>query len=139
MNAQHPLTRRKQRGAATVEFAICLPVLLLFSFSLIELCSMMFVKQSLTIAAYEAAHTAVQPSATSTDAIAVAEAILIQRRVQGAVITVSPENLQQLPQGQYFTVRVVAPANLNRLVPIPLFVTGDLAGAVVAMKEVPAI
>jgi Flp pilus assembly protein TadG len=131
--------RTRRRGAAIAEFAICLPILLLVSFSLIELCSMMFVKQGLTIAAYEAAHRGVQPAATSADAILAAEEILQQRRIEGGTVTVTPGEILLVEQGDFFTVRVTAPASRNRMVPLPLFTTSDLSGTAVAMKEVPAL
>ena len=127
-----------RKGAATVELAICIPVLLLISFSLIELCSMMFVKQGLTVAAYEAAHRAVQPAATSAQAIAAGQEILQQRRIQGGAVAINAGNIQQVDQGEFFTVTVTAPATANRLVPFPLFNTGQLSATAAAMKEVPA-
>jgi Flp pilus assembly protein TadG len=127
-----------RKGAATVELAICIPVLLLISFSLIELCSMMFVKQGLTVAAYEAAHRAVQPTATSAQAIAAGQEILQQRRIQSGQVTINPGNIQQVEQGEFFTVTATAPATANRLVPFPLFTTSQLSATAVAMKEVPA-
>lgn len=133
------LSARSRRAVATVEFAICLPILLLISFGLIEVCSMIFVKQGLTVAAYEAAHRAVQPAATSEQAIAVGNAILVERRIADAEITIAPANLQDIEQGEYFTITVIAPADSNRLVPIPLLTSGNLSAQIVAMKEVPAL
>lgn len=136
----HPIAKRsdrtnaRRRGAAVAELAICLPVLLLISISLIELSSMIFVKQALAVAAYEAAHRGVQPAATSADAIATAQEILRQRRVTDAQIQVS-EEISNLPSGQFFTVNIVAPAAPNCIAIFRVFNRATLDASVSAMKE----
>ena len=64
-------TRRSRseshRGTALAEIAVCLPIIVLLAFASIEACTMIYLKQSLTIAAYEGGRTAVTPGATSAD------------------------------------------------------------------------
>ncbi len=69
-----------RRGVAAAEFAVCLPVMVLLVLGMVETCSMVFLKQSLAVAAYEGAHTAVKPGATSADVRAVCDNILRDRR-----------------------------------------------------------
>ena len=45
-------TKRRRRGAALIEFAVTLPLLVLILFATIEACSMVYLQQSLKIAAY---------------------------------------------------------------------------------------
>jgi Flp pilus assembly protein TadG len=52
---QFTRTRKSRQAAATVELAICLPVVLTIAFGTIDICSVLFLKESLTIAAYEGA------------------------------------------------------------------------------------
>ena len=52
-------------GVAAVEFAVCLPVLVVLILGSIECCSMIFLRQSLAIVAYEGLRVAVKPE-TST-------------------------------------------------------------------------
>ncbi|TWT86058.1 TadE/TadG family type IV pilus assembly protein [Neorhodopirellula pilleata] len=124
-----------RRGIAAVELAICAPVLILLSVALIELGSLIFVKQSLAIAAYEGAHHGVQPAATATEAIAAAQEILDQRRIQGAQISVIPGDLPRIPAGDLFTVRVTAPSNSNSIAIFRLFTATQLEAEAVVMKE----
>lgn len=127
-----------RRGSATVELAICLPVLLLIATGIVELCSMMFVRQGLTIAAYETAHAALQPAADSADALTVGDQILSERRIQGASVVISPSDIKALDQGEFFQVRVTAPSASNGLRLISLFTPRTLSAEAHAMKEVPA-
>ena len=57
-----------RRGAATVEFAICLPVLVILTIGTLDVCSMLFLKESITLAAYEGARRGVQRNRTNADA-----------------------------------------------------------------------
>lgn len=98
----------------------------------------MFVKQGMTIAAYEGAHRGLQVGGTAADAIAIANEILEQRRIQGATVTVTPSDIPGLDIGEFFTVEVVAQSSQNRLVPLPLFSLGEMTAKAVAMKEYPA-
>lgn len=124
-----------RRGVATTELAVCLPVMLLIIAGLIELMTVVFLKQSLTIAAYEGAHQGVKPAATSAEAIAAAQAIVNQRGIQGASVRLSPSNLQSVPVGQFFTVTVTAPAGPNSIAIFAPFATGRCVGTASAMKE----
>ncbi|MEM9409605.1 MAG: TadE family protein [Planctomycetota bacterium] len=126
---------RRIRGAAVVELVVSIPLILLLAFAVIELTSLIFVKQSLSIAAYEAAHRAVQPVATAEDAIQIANDILQQRRIQGAVVTVSPNDLSSVPVGDLFTVRITAPSDINSIGFARFIQPATLASDVVVMKE----
>ena len=55
--------RRRRHGAAATEFAVCLPVLMLLLLGMLEACTMIFLKQSLAVAAYEGGHTALAADA----------------------------------------------------------------------------
>ena len=128
--------RAIRRGAAAVEFAICLPVMVLLVLSLIETCTMAFLKQSLTVAAYEGAHTALLPEATAADVRANCEQILQDRRVKSGTVEVTPRDLPRLPEGQYFEVRVSAPSDANGVLPARFFRGKILVGSAVMMKEI---
>ncbi len=59
--------RPRRQGVAAAEFAVCLPMLVLALLGMLDCCSMIFLKQSLAVAAYEGAHTALQVAATSDE------------------------------------------------------------------------
>ena len=56
------LLQQNKQGAAAVEFAIVLPVFVLILLGSIETCTMIFLQQSLEMAAYEGARVAIVPT-----------------------------------------------------------------------------
>ena len=135
MQPHRSLRRTSRRGVAATEFAVCLPVMVLLLLGVIECCSMIFLKQSLAAAAYEGAHTAVAPDATAAQAISIAEQILSDRRITGGVARVVPGDLQGLPDGEFFEVRVTAPTDANAVMPLNFFGGQTLSASAVFMKE----
>ncbi|HEX5472420.1 MAG TPA: TadE family protein [Lacipirellulaceae bacterium] len=115
--------RRKSRGVAAAELAVCLPIVVLLVLATIESCSAIFLKQSLTVAAYEGVRTAIENGAKSSDVQSVCNQILADRRVKGTSITVNPSNIAALNPGDYVNVTVTAPCGPNSPVP-PVFFRG---------------
>lgn len=109
-------SRSRRRGVAAVEFAVCLPIIVLIVLSTIEACSMIFLKQTLAIAAYEGARTAIIPGATKADVEAACNQILADRDVSGATVTIKPTSFNTLPPGQFVDVTISAPCNANSIV-----------------------
>lgn len=107
------MSSRKRRGAALIEFAICLPPLALIVFGTIEACEMIFLKQSVTIAAYEGVRTAIVPEVESGSVGVVVQQILDDRGVQNATFTVDPADIIFALPGEYISVEVSAPVNGN--------------------------
>jgi Flp pilus assembly protein TadG len=114
---QVPKARRRRRGVAATEFAVCLPIIVLLVVGTIEACSMIFLKQTLAIAAYEGARTAIIPGVTKTQVEAACNQILTDRKVKGAVITVKPTDIAALNPGDFVDVTVSAPCSSNSIVP----------------------
>ena len=80
--------RRRRKGVAIVELAICLPVIVVLVVGSIEACSMIFVKQSLHIAAYEAVRVAIRQGSSNTDVLDRGNQILNERNVKLATTEV---------------------------------------------------
>lgn len=93
-------------GAATVEAAITLPLLFVFVFGSIELSNGIFLKQSLTIAAYEGARTATRAGGTAAQAQQRIEDVLTSRGISGQTITITPNVNTATPRGTMVTVTV---------------------------------
>ncbi|MEQ8850002.1 TadE/TadG family type IV pilus assembly protein [Botrimarina sp.] len=129
-----PATTRR-RGLAATEFAVCLPVLMLLLLGSLECCSMIFLKQSISVAAYEGAHKALLPGATAAEAEAAAMAVLADRGVRGGQATAAGGNLGAVAAGDYFTVVVSAPTDQNRVVPLRFFGASRLSATATFMKE----
>lgn|GEM_PF-2733391 len=60
MRSVHQRPVRHRSGLAATEFAVCLPILLAIVIGTIEACSMVYLKQSLSVAAYEGARAALR-------------------------------------------------------------------------------
>lgn len=126
---------RLRRGVAAAELAVCLPVIVLIVLATIEACTMVFLKQSLSIAAYEGARAALIQSATNTSVQNVANQVLTQRRVNGGTVTIQPGNLITVLPGEYLTVTCSAPASSNSIIPIRFYRGRTLTGSATMMKE----
>ncbi len=108
----------RRRGTAAVEFAVCLPFIVLLFLGSIELASMVFLKESLAVASYEGARTAAQYNSDSADVIAKTESLLTTRDVTGAAVSVSPADVSNTERGDYITVTVSAACNANAIIPL---------------------
>jgi len=127
-----------RRGLAAVELAVCLPVMVLLTLAMIETCTMIFLKQSLAIAAYEGAHTGIAPNATSADVRSACNGILNDRGVQGATVTITPADIRTLDEGEYFQVEVAAPTDRNAVLPGRFFQGQVLRSSAEFMMEMPS-
>jgi Flp pilus assembly protein TadG len=126
--------RRPRRGVAAAELAACLPVVVLIVLATIEACTMIFLRQSLAIAAYEGARSAVQLNAGFADVARSTQAILAERRVNSGSTVVSP-SLATVRPGEYVEVTVSAPAASNSIVPISFYLGRTLSASATMMKE----
>ena len=122
-------------GAAMVEFALTLPLMLIIMLGTIESCSMIHMKQTLQIAAYEAARISLVPKTTPAQVEYAATQILTDRNVRNAVITISPANFTSAPISSFITVTIQAPANDNFAVPLTFYKNRTITGTCSMMKE----
>jgi Flp pilus assembly protein TadG len=113
--------QQKKRGVAAAELAVCLPVVVLIVIATIEACSAIFLKQALTVAAYEGARTALAERTISGSVQAAANQILTDRKIKGASVTLNPSNIANLQPGDFIDVTVSAPCNLNSAVPTTFY------------------
>lgn len=99
-----------RRGAAATEAAVTLPVLILLAFGSIEMANAIFLRQSLNMAAYEAAKVVTRPGSNDALARTRCAQVLAMRRVTDFTMTVSPAITTASPRGIMVTVTVTAPA-----------------------------
>jgi Flp pilus assembly protein TadG len=135
MNSRSRRRERRRRGVAASELAVCLPVIVLLVLAMIEACTMIFLKQSLTVAAYEGARAALEPQAVATDVQDAANGVLADRRVQKASVTIRPTNFAALAPGEYIEVTVSAPTDPNSTIPGSFLRGRTLSATAVMMKE----
>jgi Flp pilus assembly protein TadG len=120
-NARRRRARRGIRGVAAAELAVCLPIVVLLVIATIEACSALFLKQSLTVAAYEGVRTAIEEGATPANIQGACNQILTDRNIQGAKVTLSPANITLLKPGDFIDVTVSAPCDSNSMVPTTFY------------------
>ena len=108
-------------------------------FTTVELCSVIFVKEALTVAAYEAARVAVQRRTTLAQAQAAGEQVLDDRGIQklATSIVISPDPTTATIM-QPITVTARAPVNGNTIIPAmayKVFGSPRIRARVVMRKE----
>ena len=129
-------TRRSdRRGAAVAELAVCLPLIVLLVIGTVEACTMIFLKQSLTIAAYEGGRTALVPGATNGDVTAECQQVVNDRGVQGGTIAVTPADITAAAPGTYLQIDVSAQCDTNSMLGNWFYAGKTLNGHVEVMKE----
>ena len=106
---------KSRRGAAVAELAVCLPILVLLVVATIEACTMVYLKKSLTVAAYEGGRTSLMPGVSSTDVTAQCQQVLTDRGVQGGSILLNPLAFEAAAEGSYLQVSVTAPCESNTM------------------------
>lgn len=67
---------------AVAELAVCMPILVLVLFATIEACSMIHLKQTLRVTAYEGVRVGLIPSSTSTTVEDQCQLLLEDRNIQ---------------------------------------------------------
>jgi Flp pilus assembly protein TadG len=154
MLARAPFSPRRRRGAATVEFAVVVPVLLLFILGIIEIGRLVMVAQVNTNAAREAARYAAQGSGDAATVETYTRNYLTAAGINGAAagqnsaVTVTIEQQASgnwsavtdpsgVPSGTPLRVTVSANFNQQSWLPTRFFVGNNtpVQGVAVMRKE----
>ena len=104
-------TSSARRGVATTEFAICLPILLIFLFGCHETSRAYMMQHAAESAAYEAARAGIVPNASPAECRRIAENILRSVGVQNFNLNVTPNPIQ--PQSPTINVTIEVPMSRN--------------------------
>jgi TadE-like protein len=107
--------RHQRRGVSITELALFLPILVLLAMGTIEACSMIYLKQTLEIAAYEGARVALNPAATSENVEGQALQITTDREITDAAVAITPADITMADVGTFVRVSVTAPCSANSL------------------------
>ena len=126
---------RRRRGAEIVELAFALPVMTVIVFGTLELCELMFLRQSLSVASYEAARIVARPDGDAAAAEARFAQIMASRRVTGATIAITPSNLNGIARGETIRVDVTAPVSGNNSTNLVLKSLPDATETAVVVRE----
>lgn len=117
-----------------METAVALPLLVTLVFGAIELANAVFLRQSVNMAAYEAAKVITRPGLNETLARTRCAEVLSVRKVSAFTLTFSPTVTAATPRGTQVTVTVVAPASDLTYGPVQ-FMSGKTITSTVVMAR----
>lgn len=132
------LKHQRREGTAVAEMAICLPILLTLTIATVDVCSAMFLKESVAIAAYEGARVGCIRGGTDAAAKARVEEILTERGITytpSSCCTITPKSFETAGTLEHVKVLVSVPASSNIVSPANLFTTGTIESFVWIRKE----
>ena len=127
--------RGGRRGAAVVEFAVCLPVMLLIVLGSIEAASMLFLRQALIQSAYEGAKVAIRDNGNNADATTAIANVADGRRLNDVAVEFSPKNVGKAKQGEFVSVTISVPGDSNSFIPFGPFKNRVVSARAVMVKE----
>lgn len=108
--------RKENRdGIATSELAICLPILILLTLAVLETCTVIFLKETITISAYEGARVGIRKQGTDAQVSAKVITFLESRGIifESDFIEISDPGFDRARELQNITVTVNVPCNGN--------------------------
>ena len=118
-----------------IEFAICMPVFFLIAMGTIETCRMIYLRQSLKLAAYECARVGIMPGMTPDVLQSQCDVILGGRRIRNYQLVCTPLNPADLKFGELFKTTVTVSAQENALVGAWFYQNKILSESVTIMAE----
>ncbi len=125
----------KRRGAAVIELAVCLPVIVLLVMGSIEAASLIFAKQTMVQTAYEAAMVAIKNNSTNDQAIAAANQVVRGHRLNGLSLVFEPADVSRAVRGSVITVTATVPAGSHRLINSRIIGVDQVSAKALMIKE----
>ena len=128
--------RRNRSGVAVTECAFVAPIIFAFTLFTIEMCTIMFLKESVTIAAYEGARVGIQRNSTNEMVEFRIREFLDQRNItfdESNFAQFSTPGFTTAEKLEHVTTTVSVPARAN--LPFGWFFGGDEIIATVVMRK----
>ena len=126
--------RNRRNGAAVVELAICLPVIVLLVFGALEGANMLFLRQAVIQSAYETAKAAAKSTGSQADGQRLGQQVLRSRNINPNSISFS-SNPDNLASGTPFTVTVSVAGDQKSIVDIGPFNGLTISAQATMVKE----
>jgi hypothetical protein len=121
-----------------VEFALVLPALIALTIGTMDICSMLFLKETVVLAAYEGARSGVGRGKTNQDVIDRVIEFLDERDIRfdsDSVVIIDAPGFDEATTLQNVTVNVTVPAQGNLLIPSQMFGEMSVSAHVTMRKE----
>ena len=96
---------------------------------------MIYLKQTLTIAAYEGGRASLKPGADTASVNAACSQILTARKVASPTVTITPSDFESQPQQTWVTIQVSAKGASNSVIAGWFYDTLTVDGQATMMKE----
>jgi Flp pilus assembly protein TadG len=126
-------SKQQRQGAVTVEFALALPILILFTFAGFEFSRVNMIRNTAINAAYEGARQGIVPGATSADCEAAANELLNLVQISGGTAVASPASIR--PDTESVSVTVTVPITSANAFVTPQFFLGKTITATVTLPR----
>jgi Flp pilus assembly protein TadG len=126
---------RVRLGAACVELAVTLPVIVLLVFASLEGANMLFLRQAVVQSAYETAKSAAKGNGDQALATTLGRQVLTSRSIVAPTITFAPANVNNLAAGTPFTVTVSVPGDSRSITGIGPFNGLTIQAQATMLKE----
>lgn len=112
--------KHPRSGVAAMEFAVCLPVLVMLVFGSFQACDMLFLKHAVTTAAYEGTLGVSKSDATTKSVCDAARQVLTALNIRDATVSTLPAgvDVSNVSPGAMVTVVVSAPVASNLFGPV---------------------
>lgn len=117
-----------------MEAAVSLPLLVILVFGSIEIANAIFLKQSLNMAAYEAAKVITAPGDNNTLAATRCAEVLSVRKVTSHTMTISPAVTAATARGTQITVTVTASSSNLSYGPVRFMAGRTIRSAVTMVR-----
>lgn len=134
-NTKTLLSKRNRRGAAVVEFAVCVPLIVLIVFGSIQAASMLFLRQAVVQASYEGAKVAIRDDSTNAEVQDAIDQVTAGRRMTGVRLTTSPSSVANAEPGDIIQITVSVPGDENSLFPFGPFKNKVVSADAFMVKE----
>jgi Flp pilus assembly protein TadG len=127
--------KKSRKGSTLVEFAIVLPIYLVFVFAIIEYGRMVLVQQIITNAAREGARVGVLDNSTGTTVSTAANQILSAAGIASATISATPNPPSSATYASPVTVTVSVPFSSVTWLPSPMYLGGKTLTSTSIMRR----
>ncbi len=133
--------RNVRRGGAAVEAAICFPLIVLIMMGTLESCAGIYLKESVTICAFEGVRVGVRRNGTAQDVRDTVLAALADRQViipgddSSLGVFITPASFDSLDALDEINVQIVAPTAGNSLYIFDSFVNRNVSCSVTMVRE----
>lgn len=127
--------RRFRTGSATIETAVFLPVIAFLTFGSIELCNLIFMRQTLQVAAYEAARSATRPGGSEALGTLRAQEVLTSRGVSSYNVQFSPTISTTTPRGTQVRVTVSTGSSSLSYAPFRIFSGSTISSSTTMVRQ----